>query len=309
MTTYGITDTGFTLKRNYNIIADIDSALALVQDPVTGETLNLSDENDPLNQLKNAIADQLAVCWEQLQMAYNQFDPLKASGVALSSLVQINNILRNVGETDTALRIRQQAQVAGTGAAQIQAIYSAVAGVTGVTFCRAYQNSTTQNPDSRGIPAKSLAVVAVGGSDADVANAIFLKSGSDAAYYGSTSVNVADSVGTVYPVKFVRPAPININIVVNLVIVDYPSWPLDGDTQIKNAIVAYSQYGQAPNIGLPPGADVIASRLYTPINSVQGHLITSVQVARVGDTLGSEAVIAWNEVANITAANITVNLS
>jgi uncharacterized phage protein gp47/JayE len=94
---YGITDEGFSLKRMSVIISDINAALAQITDPQTGEVLNLTDENDPLVNIRDALADALAVAWEQLQLAYNQFDPLKATGAGLSGLVQLNALTRHPG--------------------------------------------------------------------------------------------------------------------------------------------------------------------------------------------------------------------
>ena len=81
---YGIDDTGFTLKRLNNIITDLNTALALITDPKTGQSLNLYDENDPLINIRDALADSISACWEQAQLAYNQWDPLKSTGAGLN---------------------------------------------------------------------------------------------------------------------------------------------------------------------------------------------------------------------------------
>ena len=103
MTTHGVTSTGFQVKRLADILEDFRVKLAAVEDPVTGETLapDLADENDPLILQVNAFADALAVCWEQMQIAYNQYDPLKATGAALSGLVQLNALTRKAGTKST----------------------------------------------------------------------------------------------------------------------------------------------------------------------------------------------------------------
>lgn len=307
MTVYGITDSGFTLKRNYNIITDIRSSLSLVTDPVTGETLSLNDENDPLNQLANAVADQLSVCWEQLELAYNQFNPLSASGVPLRGLVQLNGILGQVGETDTNLRLRQQNETASTGSSQIESIYSSIAALPGVQFVRAYQNSTLTDPDGRGIPAKSIAVVAVGGDNQAIADTIFRKAPADCGIYGNTPNTCLDSLGTPYAIPFTRPVPVPINIIVNIQIIDSYRWAADGADRIKATLVKYAEYGQLPNFGLPPGVSVVDSQLYSPVNTVPGHSILSIQLSRgVSAPAVGNVAIAWNEVADISAANISV---
>ena len=99
MTDYGVTDLGFVLKRLNDIRNDLITALSDVTDPLSGESLtpNLEDEDDPLVQVVNAFSDVVAECWENLQLAYNQFDPLKASGAGLGGTVQLNGIRRRPG--------------------------------------------------------------------------------------------------------------------------------------------------------------------------------------------------------------------
>jgi len=105
MTEFGINETGFNLKRLADILADMKTALSTVTDPITGESLtpDLLDENDPLIQLVNTFSDTLALGWEQLQLAYNQFDPLKATGAGLSGLVQLNKLSRQAGSKSTVV--------------------------------------------------------------------------------------------------------------------------------------------------------------------------------------------------------------
>lgn len=99
MPTYGVTETGFSLKRLSDILSDIKSSLAGVKDPETGESLtpDLWDENDPMVQIINSFSASLAEAWENLQLTYNQGDPLKATGAGLSGLVQLNALERRPG--------------------------------------------------------------------------------------------------------------------------------------------------------------------------------------------------------------------
>lgn len=100
---FGVQETGFVRKRLADILADLTAALAAVQDPVSGEMLtpSLADENDPLVQVVNAFGDALALAWEQLELTYAQFDPDKATGAALSGLVQLNALVRRAGTRST----------------------------------------------------------------------------------------------------------------------------------------------------------------------------------------------------------------
>jgi hypothetical protein len=309
MTTFGITDQGFTLKRLADIIIDMDTSLALVQDPITGETLNLLDENDPLMQLKFAVADQLSAAWEQLGLVYNSLNPLAATGAPLAALVQLNGILKQLGDTDTVLRLKQQNETALTSYRQVEAIYAGVSAVPGVQFCRVYQNSTISDPDTRGIPAKSIAVVVVGGDDQAIANAIFEKAAVGLGIYGTTTKTCIDAQGLAYDIKFIRPTAVPIIAVINISVVDTILYPSNGADLIKAALVAYAAYGQAPNIGLYPGLSIVNTRLYSPVNTVQGMEIDSIQLARdAGSPAVQNITIQWDEVAQITSLLTTVNV-
>ena len=103
MADYGITDSGFVLKRLADILQDMADSLSTVTDPVSGEYLtpDLSDENDPIVNIINAFSDSLSTIWENLQIANNQFDPDKATGAALTGLVQLNGLERTAGTYGT----------------------------------------------------------------------------------------------------------------------------------------------------------------------------------------------------------------
>lgn len=101
---YGLTEAGFRLKRLREIIDDIKAKMLFVDDPKTGQKLQLDfDENDPFIQFINLVADQLATIWELLNGAYDQFDPLKATGPMLSALVQLNGITRKRGNPSSII--------------------------------------------------------------------------------------------------------------------------------------------------------------------------------------------------------------
>jgi len=317
MTTYGVTDQGFVLKRLSDIRGDMVTTLSTVQDPTTGEYLtpDLDNENDPLVQIVNSVSDQLAACWEQLQLCYNQFDPLKATGAGLSGLVQLNGIRRNAGEIDTVLRTRQQASTMTTSSSLIESVYSALNNLDGVTYVRVYQNLTSET-DERGIPAKNIAVVINGGDDAEIADILWLKA-SAFPQYGTTSVEVYDAQGMTYSMNFIRPTPVPIYVSVSVKVIDATAWPANGADLIKTAITNYAQSGTAAlgvttNWGrdrIQIGEDIYASDLYIPVGSVPGTQILSVGVG-IGEPAELDTlVIDWDEIGTFDTLNITVTVS
>ncbi len=241
-------------------------------------------------------------------MAYNQFDPLKASGAGLSGLVQLNGVLRQLDEVDTALRLRQQGETTATAYRQVDAIYSALIAIPGVKFARVYQNSTI-DVDERGIPAKSIAPVVVGGDDEAIAEAIFGRTAVGISYHGNTMTTCFDAQGFPYDIYFVRPVEVEITVEITIGVYDVNVWPADGVQQIKDSVVAFAQYGLEPNRGLPPGAELVCSRFYSPVNAVFGHKIEAIRLARGGAEPDHNNIdLLWNEVGVFTADNVVVNV-
>jgi hypothetical protein len=317
MTTFGVTNEGFVLKRLADILTDFRSVLTALQDPITGEqlTLDLADENDPLVLLVNATDDALSVCWEQIQLANNQFDPLKATGAGLSGLVQLNGIIRKIDETDTQLRARQQLSTMTTASSLIESVFGAIMNLEGVTYCRVYQNLTLST-DGRNIPAKSIATVVQGGDEDEIAQVLWRKA-SAFPMYGGISVVINDLQGIPYTMKFIRPTEVPIFITIAVTVVDDIAWPDDGDDQIKAAILSFAATdtgymglisGVAPR-GWTIGQYIYASELYIPVNSVGGINITSLKVGLTAAPTGYSAVIDWDELGIFTEENIAVTVT
>ena len=255
------------------------------------------------------------------------------NGTVVSILTPINGwtavtntatpIVGALDETDAELRERQQKSTAVTAYGHIEAIYAAIANVEGVTYCRIYQNNTMEE-DTRGIPAKSIAAIVLGGLDEDVADILFLRSPAGLGFYGNLTDNtnqgikITDLQGVDYYIQFVRPAevPIDIELTIEQTDTTFPTASYEAD--IKAAIMAYvsggaGALGAAINFdrdGFSPGEDVILSQLYTPINSVPGFSITSLKIAKHSEAVGTANInIEWDEVGAFDAANITIILT
>ena len=220
------------------------------------------------------------------------------------------NASNTAQETDEELRKRQQRSTQLTSYRQIDAIYASVLAVEGVTYCRAYQNATAYPVDDRGIPFKEVAVVAEGGDPAAITDALFLRFPVGVIGHGSISITKYDQQGVGYPISFSRPTPIPVYVNVIVEITNRSEFPDNGIQLIKEAIVAYAQYGDTSNTeGFPPGEDVIRTRLYTPINSIAGHEIIFCEIGTEQDALAEENIpIAWNQVATFDVDAITVTV-
>lgn len=203
-------------------------------------------------------------------------------------------------ESDAALRIRRQIVAERSSSVSVSALFQAITDVTGVTDVKINQN-TTSTTDADGVPAHSVWCIVNGGSDADVAEAIFDHLAVGIGTYGSEAVSHTDSVtGDTYTINFGRPSDVTIWCIVNLTVDD--DYPTDGDEQIEDAIVSYFD----ENFNL--GDDIIHSRLYTPVNSVSGHDVDSIYIDIAASPASTSNIsIDDDETGVITTARITVN--
>jgi uncharacterized phage protein gp47/JayE len=222
---------------------------------------------------------------------------------------------RNI-ETNTELRQRQKLSTMAPAASPVESVYANLANVPGVTYARVRQNNTLL-VDANGIPGKSVATVIVGGEPEDIAMTLLARTGVVAEWYGTSSLTLFDVQGEPYVVKWTVPTALPIYIHLTIQIINPSIFPADGLQQIKDAIKAYAK-GGAPALGVddgfsdtgfPPGASVIWSRLFTPINFVAGHRVDSLFIGTApAPTLTNDITVPWNQVAEFTDANIDITV-
>lgn len=214
-------------------------------------------------------------------------------------------------DTDADLHIKQERATSATSYRQVDAIIAGITNVPGVTFARLYVNNTTST-DSRGIPGKTMAPVVVGGEDRAVADVLRLKAGSLDRFAGNLAspIDYEGELGDIQTIDFYRPTQTPIYIAINITVTNSSAYPEDAEEKIKQAIVDYAQYDQSGMAGFPPGADVILSRLYTPINSVPGFKVNSLTIGKTSGSLSnSDISIAWNELATFASDRISITLT
>lgn len=222
---------------------------------------------------------------------------------------------RNV-ETDTELRQRRDRSTMAPAASPVESVYANLANITGVTYARVRQNNTLLT-DSNGIPGKSVAAVVVGGEDLDIAYTLLARTGIASAWYGNTSQVLFDGQGEPYTVSWTRPTPLVVYVGLELEIVNPNIFPADGIQQIKNSIRTYAQ-GGAPALGIddgfstsgfPPGATVLWSRLFTPINFIPGHRVVSLFIGTAPSPTGTADIpTPWDQVPLFLDDNIDITV-
>lgn len=232
---------------------------------------------------------------------------------SVSGWTSVKNIAQNDEgsdeETDEELRKRQQVSTQNTSYRQVGAIYAGIMQCEGVKFCRVYVNSSWDT-DERGIPAKEISAVVLGGNDKDIAEAIFNRAPVTIEGYGNTTVYVKDLQNISHSIQFYRPNTKPIQIYVKIKITDTNSFPSTYEEDIKNAIIDYIENGEGTTQGLVPGDDFYVSRFYTPINSIAGFDVLELK-AKTSDATeySTENIpVEWNEIATVTTDDITIEL-
>lgn len=223
-----------------------------------------------------------------------------------------------IEEPDSVLRQRRDQSTMAPASSPVEAIYANLRNVPGVDFVRVLVNNTLVM-DERGIPPKAIAAVVVGGADEDVARVLLERSPALTQWHGNALFVVTDNLGDTYPVQWVRPNEVPIYVEADIQSLGDGQLTDDYAARIADAVVTYTRFG-APGLGIPaaggydqdgivPGEDVVAPRLYTPINSVPGHALRALRIGTFANPPdGADIPINWDAWASFDASRITINL-
>jgi len=209
-------------------------------------------------------------------------------------------------ETDSQIRSRQAISTAQPSRTVLEGTEGAIAAVAGVTRKKVYENDTAEI-NALGLPPKSITAVVEGGSDSDIAQALYLKKGPGCLTNGTTVVNITDQLGNITPIGFYRPSYVDVDIVINVrQLSGYTTATTD---LIRAAIVNFLN-------AMTMGANSIpVNNFYGPALSAQNlsvptFSVTSITAARHGGTLGTNDIImAFNEAVRGNASYVTINVS
>lgn len=144
-----------------------------------------------------------------------------------------------VEETDYALRIRRQNSVELPNQGYLQGLIAALIDTTGVTQALVLEN-VTGTTDANGIPGHSIWCIVLGGTNAAVAQDIYLKRNAGCGMKGSISVPVLQVDGSYFNILFDRPTSENLWISFNVVAIG--SGSVD-PVYIRAQLLALLSYG------------------------------------------------------------------
>ena len=263
---------------NFNTVGNFSTTgnLDVIQSymPVTATSRTFSAVVQATNNL-NVIQSPVLGWFE----VYNPYDSIASTDL----------------ETDSELRSRYKFSKSFIQTGNRESLYAALYSLSGVRFVNVQEN--IQDIPFEGRSAHGIVVTVLGGDDQEVAETID-KYRAFAYTDGSIEVGLSDLNGTPYSVRFNRPEIVPIQIKLSLT-TDTNVFPTDGMLRIQNALIDYIS-------NLNVGEDVIWSKLFTPINTVNGQSVNTLQIGKVGGSLGTESiVIEHNQLASLSFENIT----
>ena len=262
----------FNLVGNFSTTGNLDTIQSY--QPVTATSRTFSAVVQSVNDL-NVIQSPVLGWYE----VYNPFDSLASTEL----------------ESDTELRNRYKFSKGFMQTGNREAMYTALYSLAGVRFVNVQEN--IQDIPFEGRSAHGIVVTVLGGDDQEIAQTID-KYRAFAYTDGTIEVGLFDINGTPYSVRFNRPEIVPIQVKLSLT-TDTNVFPTDGMLRIQNALIDYIS-------NLNVGEDVVWSKLFTPINSVNGQSVNSLLIAKVGETLGtSNIVIEHNQLASLSFENIS----
>ncbi len=159
--------------------------------------------------------------------------------------------------TNPELRVLRELELAQPGTSPVDAVRAALLQVTGVISATIFANNT-DTTDADGVPPHSLEALVQGGDDQDIYDTLLANVAAGIRTHGLTTGSSTDSQGFAHVMKLSRVTEIPVYVRVD-VIKDPVTYPADGDTQIKEAIVAW---GLLQNTGKDGVSSAIGARAF-----------------------------------------------
>lgn len=205
-------------------------------------------------------------------------------------------------ETDEMLRYRQMLSVAIPSQNLLDGTIAGIASVVGVTRYKVYDNDTNET-DANGIPGHSIAAIVEGGTDAEIAEQIYLRKGPGCGTFGTLAITYINSDGLQTIVRFSRPAYVPINV--NVKLKTGKSYTTSVADTLKSNIEKYIN-------SLDIGYNVTVTGMLTAVSAaitnaaLPSFSLSGIAISKDGETAGiTDVAIAYNEVASVGSIVIT----
>lgn len=228
---YGITPTGYVRKPLAVILAELEASLVTEFGPGVIQTAQ-----SPLGQLNGLMADHIAELWELGEDLYQSIDPDQAEGARLDVLARLRLLERASADTDESFRRAITNQ--STARINLADLLRGVRGVPDVTYSRVFVNETSAD-DGNGMPPNTVAVAALGGDDALLAEAMNLYVIPGVSTFGNQALTVIEE-GYCRTLRIIRPVEIATQVtVVVRTMPDALGCPPPSSNAIRAALLSY----------------------------------------------------------------------
>lgn len=237
---------------------------------------------------------------------------------SLAGLETVTNDVAGVTGTDVESRIqfeqRRRQSVAINAQGSVDAIRASVASVTGVTDILVVENTSNQTINigvtNYPLAPHSIVVSVIGGSDSDIAKAIWQKKNAGCDMNGNTVVAVSDTTYSspmpTYNIKFLRPMLTPLSMIIT--IAKNSLLPSNANQLIQNAAIK-ALTGADGSTRQKMGDAIYASRFYSAISSISPLIqIIDVQIGKSGSANSHNITMGIDEMPVISASNIVINV-
>lgn len=243
----------------------------------------------------------------------------------IGGLATVNNPAPAVEGTDAQrdeqLRVTRAAAVGRPGSNQVDSMIGELYAVDSVRRVKLYENDTNSSAVSAdnpyGLPAHSIAPIIDGGSDEDVAMAIYLKKNPGVLLFQAGDPFEVNVQSPRYPdnYKIIRASrPVYVDAILVVEVKNDGTLPVDAGQLITNAVMEFAEGDLIPAdvgfkiTGFGIGETVPFSTMFTPINQVIGQYGNSYVTSLTLNGSSANLPIAYNEMSRWSAANITVTI-
>ena len=218
-------------------------------------------------------------------------------------------------ESQQAFEKRRYDSVALNSRGTTSSVYARVLQLDNVVGCYVVDNKTNvvKTIDNYDLKPHSIYVAVLGGSNQDIAEAIYKSLSAGCDYNGNTTIDITDEhTKAVESVTFMRPVQQNVYIKVNLFNKDLPN---DYETLIKNAVIN-NFYGLDQEVEIAGETlsriimhdDVYSSRFLPSILNANINSLLSVQVSLDNVDFSDFVHIQLDKEPVLIADNITINV-
>lgn len=215
-------------------------------------------------------------------------------------------------ETQSAFEARRYQSVALNARGTTDAVFARVANCDNVIACYVTDNKTNVNKSIDGYTLKphSIYVAALGGTDEDIAKAIYNSVSAGCDYNGNTTVNVTDeNTGAVEAVTFERPEDLNVYVKVTIQNIDLPN----GYQDIIAEAIYNNFYGNDETVvngsqmlRIKMNDDVYASRFSISIMNTGILSVLGIELSLDGTNWASSVHIPIDRSPVLLTSNVTV---